>query len=145
MAWRPTYYKCLMMQCYGSICHLYNHISTDVVIHFLMVCDILLNRNYFIDNNALFYKQMPHFGRWRHNEKFQCTMLYSSIWGINNKNVCLNRVMLYFSILLYRYRSRKLRLTTVGDPPRWPCDTPLSTKVDTKFRRQVATEFFFFL
>jgi hypothetical protein len=31
-----------------------------------------------------------------------------------------------------------LRLTTVGDPPRWPCDTPLSTKVDTKFRRQVA-------
>jgi hypothetical protein len=27
---------------------------------------------------------------------------------------------------------------TVGDPPRWPRDTPLSTKVDTKFRRQVA-------
>jgi hypothetical protein len=25
-----------------------------------------------------------------------------------------------------------------GDPPRWPRDTPLSTKVDTKFRRQVA-------
>jgi TRAP-type C4-dicarboxylate transport system permease small subunit len=29
-------------------------------------------------------------------------------------------------------------LTTVGDPPRWPRDTPLSTKVGTKFRRQVA-------
>jgi hypothetical protein len=35
-------------------------------------------------------------------------------------------------------RSRKLRLTTVGDPPRWPCDTPLSAKVGTKFRQQVA-------
>jgi hypothetical protein len=35
-------------------------------------------------------------------------------------------------------RSRKLRLTTVGDPPRWPRDTPISTKVGTKFRRQVA-------
>jgi hypothetical protein len=31
-----------------------------------------------------------------------------------------------------------LFLSTVGDPPRWPRDTPLSTKVDTKFRRQVA-------
>jgi hypothetical protein len=41
------------------------------------------------------------------------------------------------------YRSRKLRLTTVGDPPRWPRDTPLTTKVGTKFRQQVAvaTEF----
>jgi hypothetical protein len=35
-------------------------------------------------------------------------------------------------------RSRKLRLTTVGDPPRWPRDTQLSTKVGIKFRRQVA-------
>jgi hypothetical protein len=35
-------------------------------------------------------------------------------------------------------RSRKLRLTTVGDPPHRPRDTPLSTKVGTKFRRQVA-------
>jgi hypothetical protein len=34
-------------------------------------------------------------------------------------------------------RSRKLRLTTVGDLPRWPRDTPLSAEVDTKFRRQV--------
>jgi hypothetical protein len=30
------------------------------------------------------------------------------------------------------------RLTTVGDPPRWPRDTPLSTKVGTKFRQHVA-------
>jgi hypothetical protein len=37
-----------------------------------------------------------------------------------------------------RCRSRKLILTTVGDPPPWPRDTPLSTKVGTKFRRQVA-------
>jgi hypothetical protein len=29
-------------------------------------------------------------------------------------------------------------LTTVGDPPRLPRDTPLSTKVGTKFRLQVA-------
>jgi hypothetical protein len=29
------------------------------------------------------------------------------------------------------------RLTAVGSPPRWPRDTPLSTKVGTKFRRQV--------
>jgi hypothetical protein len=29
------------------------------------------------------------------------------------------------------------RLTTVGDPPRSPRDTPLSAEVDTKFRRQV--------
>jgi hypothetical protein len=32
----------------------------------------------------------------------------------------------------------KLRFTTVRDPPRWPRDTPLSTKVGTKFRQQVA-------
>jgi hypothetical protein len=31
-------------------------------------------------------------------------------------------------------------LTTVGDPPRWPRDTPLSTKVETKFRLQVAVD-----
>jgi hypothetical protein len=37
-------------------------------------------------------------------------------------------------------RSRKLRLTTVGDPPRWPRDTPLSTKFGTKFCRQVAVD-----
>jgi hypothetical protein len=30
------------------------------------------------------------------------------------------------------------RLTTVGDPPRWSRDNPLSTKVGTKFRRQAA-------
>jgi hypothetical protein len=38
----------------------------------------------------------------------------------------------------YWLRSRKLRLTTVGDPPCSPRDTPLSTKVGTKFRQQVA-------
>jgi hypothetical protein len=32
-----------------------------------------------------------------------------------------------------KVRSRKLRLTTVGDPPRWPRDTPLSAKIGTKF------------
>jgi hypothetical protein len=37
-----------------------------------------------------------------------------------------------------RLRSKKLRLTTVGDPPRWQRDTPLSAKVGTKFRQQVA-------
>jgi hypothetical protein len=26
----------------------------------------------------------------------------------------------------------------MGDPPCWPHDTPLSTKVGTKFRQQVA-------
>jgi hypothetical protein len=35
-------------------------------------------------------------------------------------------------------RSRKLRLTTVRDPPRWPRDSPLSAKVGIKFRQQVA-------
>jgi hypothetical protein len=34
--------------------------------------------------------------------------------------------------------SKKLGLTTVGDPPCRPCDTPLSAKVGTKFRQQVA-------
>jgi hypothetical protein len=43
-----------------------------------------------------------------------------------------------FYMHVMQIRSRKLRLTTVGDPPRWPRDIPLSTKVDTKFRRQVA-------
>jgi hypothetical protein len=38
----------------------------------------------------------------------------------------------------FRIEENKLKLTTVGDPPRWPPDTPLSTIVDTKFRRQVA-------
>jgi hypothetical protein len=37
-----------------------------------------------------------------------------------------------------RFRSRKLKLTTVGDPPSCPGDTPLSAKVGTKFRQQVA-------
>jgi hypothetical protein len=37
-----------------------------------------------------------------------------------------------------RPQYRKLRLTTVGDPPRLPRDTLLSTKVGIKFRRQVA-------
>jgi hypothetical protein len=40
--------------------------------------------------------------------------------------------------LEWNRRSRKLRLTTVGNPPRWPRDTPLSAEVGTKFRRQVA-------
>jgi hypothetical protein len=40
----------------------------------------------------------------------------------------------------YTSRSRKLRLTAVGDPPRWPRDTHLSTKVGTKFCRQVAVD-----
>jgi hypothetical protein len=34
-----------------------------------------------------------------------------------------------------RLRSRKLRLTIAGDPPRYARDTPLSTKVGTKFRQ----------
>jgi hypothetical protein len=33
---------------------------------------------------------------------------------------------------------QSLPLWTVGDPPRWPRDIPLSTEVSTKFRRQVA-------
>jgi hypothetical protein len=45
--------------------------------------------------------------------------------------------------------SLRLRLTTVGDPPRRPRDTPLSTKAGTKFRRQVpvaqSVKFFRFL
>jgi hypothetical protein len=36
------------------------------------------------------------------------------------------------------YRCNKLRSTTVGDPPRWPRDTPLSKNDGSKFRRQVA-------
>jgi hypothetical protein len=38
-----------------------------------------------------------------------------------------------------KLRSRKLRLTTVEDPPRWPRDTPISAKVGTKFLREVAS------
>jgi hypothetical protein len=37
-------------------------------------------------------------------------------------------------------RSRKLRLTTVGDPLRLPCDTPLSAKFGTKFRQKVVVD-----
>jgi hypothetical protein len=40
--------------------------------------------------------------------------------------------------IILSLRSRKLRLTTVGDPPRWPRDTLLFTKVDTKFLWLVA-------
>jgi hypothetical protein len=43
---------------------------------------------------------------------------------------------IWFSLLCH-LRSRKLRLMTVGVSPRWPRDTHLSTKVGTKFRRQV--------
>jgi hypothetical protein len=43
------------MQYYGSVYHLYNNIS-KTVIYFLMVCEVLLNRNYFIDNSMLWYK-----------------------------------------------------------------------------------------
>jgi hypothetical protein len=35
-------------------------------------------------------------------------------------------------------QSRKLRLMTAGNPPPWPCDTPLSAKVGTNFGRHVA-------
>jgi hypothetical protein len=44
----------------------------------------------------------------------------------------------YFIYIYIYIRSRKLRFRTVRDPPRWPRDTLLSTKVDTKFHRQVA-------
>jgi hypothetical protein len=37
----------------------------------------------------------------------------------------------------YRFRSRNLRLTTVGVPLRWPRDSPLSAKVGTKIHRQL--------
>jgi hypothetical protein len=37
----------------------------------------------------------------------------------------------------WQFRSRKLGLTTVADPPCWPRDIPLSTKLGTKFRQQV--------
>jgi hypothetical protein len=37
-----------------------------------------------------------------------------------------------------RLRSRKLRLTAVVDPPRWPREAPPSAKISTKFRRQVS-------
>jgi hypothetical protein len=40
--------------------------------------------------------------------------------------------------VLTSLRSRKLRLTTVGDLPRWPHNTPLWIKVGTKFCQQVA-------
>jgi hypothetical protein len=39
-----------------------------------------------------------------------------------------------YPYLCTHWRSRKLRLTTVGDPQRWPRDTPPSTKVGNKFR-----------
>jgi hypothetical protein len=38
----------------------------------------------------------------------------------------------------WQFWSRKLRLTALGVPPRWPRDTPLSAKVGTKIRRPVA-------
>jgi hypothetical protein len=38
----------------------------------------------------------------------------------------------------WRLRSRKLRLTAVWVPPRWPRDTPLSTEVGTKICLPVA-------
>jgi hypothetical protein len=43
-----------------------------------------------------------------------------------------------FVVMFIASRSIKLRLTTVGDSPRWQRDTPLSTIGGTKFRRQVA-------
>jgi hypothetical protein len=48
------------------------------------------------------------------------------------------RIMCNYKVILRMRWSRKLRLTTVEDQPRRPRDTPLSTKVGTKFRRQVA-------
>jgi hypothetical protein len=36
------------------------------------------------------------------------------------------------------FRSRKLRITAMGVPPRRPLDTPLSAKVGTKIRPPVA-------
>jgi hypothetical protein len=44
----------------------------------------------------------------------------------------------FYSTVVCIVRSRKRRLITVGDPPRLPHDTPLSTKVGTIFCRQVA-------
>jgi hypothetical protein len=36
------------------------------------------------------------------------------------------------------FQSRKMRLTTMADLPRWPHDIPLSAKVGIKFFQQVA-------
>jgi hypothetical protein len=53
-------------------------------------------------------------------------------------SVALVRTDVSEEFTAYRLRSRKLRLTTVRDPPRSSRDILLSTKVGTKFRRQVA-------
>jgi hypothetical protein len=53
----------------------------------------------------------------------------------------LYAVMIFFffkAVLIILIRFAIALLTTVGDPPLWPRDSPLSTKVGTKFRRQVA-------
>jgi hypothetical protein len=50
---------------------------------------------------------------------------------------CISATEYKTNLCTFLDRSRKLKLTTVGDAPRWLRDTPLSTKVGTKFRRQV--------
>jgi hypothetical protein len=59
-------------------------------------------------------------------------------FAVNIKIVALALLLIYVTYLYNPIRSRKLRLTTVRDQLRCPRDTPLSTKVGTKFRRQVA-------
>jgi hypothetical protein len=56
----------------------------------------------------------------------------SSIWSGTGSTHPLWGYMRSYLKEKYWLRSRKLRLTTVGDPPCWLRDTPLSTKVGTK-------------
>jgi hypothetical protein len=62
-----------------------------------------------------------------------CIFVYLELWTLFANSILCSK----FDTVFCFPRSRKLRLTTVGDPPRWPRNTPLSTKVGTKFRRQV--------
>jgi hypothetical protein len=53
------------------------------------------------------------------------------------RNILEDGILHVFVSSLFRFKTRKLRITTLRDPPRRPRDTPLSTKVDTTVRRQM--------
>jgi hypothetical protein len=70
-------------------------------------------------------------------------MLTSSVVLVHDRAclqtaACTQALLEHFNWESFGLRSRKLRLMPVGDPPRRQRNTPLSAKVNTKFRRQVA-------
>jgi hypothetical protein len=111
-------------------------------------------------NISLLNRSLDHFYSWHYinfgiNHSDICNGWFDTQWANSYKALAVYYYIVppWSKLLRYRlthcifriigcfnscFRSRKLRLTTIGDLPCWPRKTPLSTKVGTKFCWQVA-------